>query len=38
MSKQSYYKIFGPSRGLPKYVKTKVLATCFYLILSFFKK
>ena len=24
--------------GLPKYIKTKVLSTCFYLIWSFFKK
>ena len=26
-----------PSRGLPKYVKTKLLTTCFYLK-NFFKK
>ena len=29
--------IVCPSQGLPKYVKTKVLATCFYLIQSFLK-
>ena len=26
------------SRGLPKYIETKVLTTCFYIIKSFFKK
>ena len=30
--------IVCPSRGLPKYTKIKVLTTCFYLKLNFFKK
>ena len=34
------YKVFFivcPTRSLPKYIKTKVLTTCFYLIQSFLK-
>ena len=30
--------ILCPSQGLPMYIKTKVLITCFYLIKSLFKK
>ena len=30
--------IVYPSQGLPKYINTKVLTTCFYFIYSFFKK
>ena len=39
MNSLKCYKCFvvSPSRGLPNYVKTKVLPTCFYLKQSFFK-
>ena len=34
----SGFFIVCPSGGLPKYIKIKMLTTCFYLKLSFFKK
>ena len=32
LNQQKFISIVCPSRGLPEYVKTKVLTTCFYLI------